>query len=72
MDVDLRHIASDEDCEDIKEVASKVGVQVVCSDEDEKKVHEEGSIHLDNTSECDNIRTVASKVGVQVVCDDEE
>ena len=72
MDVDLRHIANDEDCKDIKEVASKIGVQVVCSDEDEKQVQDDASIRLNNTSECYNIRTVASKVGVQVVCDEEE
>ena len=32
--VDLRDFVEDEYCEDVKEVASKVGVQVVCNDED--------------------------------------
>ena len=35
--VDLRDFVEDEYCEDVKEVASKFGVQVVCDDEEEDK-----------------------------------
>lgn len=72
MDVDLRNIGNEDDCKDMKEVASKVGVQVVCNDEDEKTLHKETGINLSDSPECDNMKEVASKVGVQVVCDDDE
>ncbi len=72
MEVDLRNVGNEDDCEDMKEVASKVGVQVVCNDEDEKGLQSETGINLSDSPECDNMKEVASKVGVQVVCDDDE
>jgi hypothetical protein len=70
--VDLRGIGSDEHCEDIKEVASKVGVQVVCNDEDATEQENENALHLPDSEGCADTKEVASRFGVQVVCDDEE
>jgi hypothetical protein len=67
--VDLRNFVEDEYCQDVKEVATKVGVTVVCDDEDE--VEEEG-LHVQNFDGCDNMKETASKFGVSVVCDDED
>lgn len=71
MEVDLRGIGDPEDCENMKEVASKVGTQVICDDEDEKELARAGAYDFSDVEDCENIQTVASKVGVQVVCDDE-
>ncbi len=59
---------SDEDCENMKKTVSKYGVQVVCSEEDEK---EEADLVLPGGDGCENVKKVASKVGIQVVCDEE-
>lgn len=67
--VDLRNFVEDEYCQDVKEVATKVGVTVVCDVEDE--VEEEG-LHVQNFDGCDNMKETASKFGVSVVCDDED
>lgn len=67
--VDLRDFVEDEYCEDVKEVASKVGVQVVCNDE---AADDKSAIHVQDFDGCDNVVETASKFGVQVVCDDEE
>lgn len=72
MEVDLRNVGNKDDCKNMKEVASKVGVQVVCDDEDKKILQNESGIDLSENEECDNIKEVASKIGVQVVCDDDE
>ena len=55
-----------------KEVASKVGVQVVCNDEDDKAEADKNAIHVQDFDGCDNVVETASKFGVQVVCDDED
>ena len=70
--VDLRDFVEDEYCEDVKEVASKVGVQVVCNDEDDKAETDKNAIHVQDFDGCDNVVETASKFGVQVVCDDED
>lgn len=70
--VDLRDFVEDEYCEDVKEVASKVGVQVVCNDEDSDAADDKNAIHVQDFEGCDNVVETASKFGVQVVCDDEE
>ena len=70
--VDLRNFVEDEYCEDVREVASKVGVQVVCNDEDDAKEEQANAIHVQDFDGCDNVVETASKFGVQVVCDDEE
>lgn len=72
MEVDLRNIGNQEDCENMKKVASRAGVQVVCNDEDEKELAREGALDLSGAQDCENMKTVASKVGLQVVCDDDE
>ncbi len=69
--VDLRGVGQEEHCEDLKEVASKVGVQVVCNDDDAHEHEDEGGLHLPESEECEDSKEVASKFGVQVVCDDE-
>ena len=56
----------------VKEVASKVGVQVVCNDEDNAEEDAKNAIHVQDFDGCDNVVETASKFGVQVVCDDEE
>ena len=58
-----------EGCENVKEVASKFGVTVVCDEKDEEKVN--ADIIMPASEQCENIKTVASKVGVAVVCDEE-
>ncbi|MDO4280688.1 MAG: hypothetical protein Q4C56_03570 [Peptococcaceae bacterium] len=73
--VDLRNLVEDEYCQDVKEVATKVGVTVVCDDEDveaQKKEDEKNAIHMQDFEGCDNVKETASRFGVQVVCDDEE
>lgn len=70
--VDLRDFVDDDYCEDVKEVASKVGVQVVCNDEDSLAEDDKSAIHVQDFDGCDNVVETASKFGVQVVCDDEE
>lgn len=71
MEVDLRNIGNEKDCENMKEIASKVGVQVVCTDEDEQALQRENAYDLSGSEECENMKEIVSKVGVQVVCDDE-
>ena len=68
QEVDLRNLVDDEYCEDMKEVASKAGVTVVCNDDD---IEEEG-VRVPNFDGCENMKETASRFGVQVVCDDEE
>ena len=58
-----------EGCENVKEVASKFGVTVVCDEKEEEKVN--ADIIMPASEQCENIKTVASKVGVAVVCDEE-
>ncbi len=67
--VDLRNFVEDEYCQDVKEVATKVGVTVVCDDDD---VEDKEGLHVHNFDGCDNMQETASKFGVSVVCDDEE
>lgn len=71
MEMDLRGIGDPEDCENVKKVASRVGTQVVCTDEDAKEIERQGAYDLSDSEECENIKRVTSKLGVQVVCDDE-
>ena len=58
-----------EGCENVKEVASKFGVTVVCDEKEEEKVN--ADIIMAAGEQCENIKTGASKVGVAVVCDEE-
>lgn len=71
MEVDLRNVGNEADCENMKEVASRVGVEVVCTDEDTKELRKEHAYDLSNTSDCENMKEIVSKVGVQVVCDED-
>ena len=71
--VDLRGFGTEESCEDVREVASRIGVQVVCNDEEEpEKTPEADAMHLKDDEYCEETKEVASRFGVQVVCDDEE
>lgn len=70
--MDLRE---SEHCDDMKEIASKVGIQVVCNDEDEKEYERDLSveIHAGKDEDCEKHKEVVSaRAGVQIVCDDEE
>ena len=60
----------EEQCENVKEVASKYGVTVVCNEDDEKEKLT-ADIVMPASEHCENMKTVASKVGVTVVCDEE-
>lgn len=61
-----------ETCENVKEVASKYGVQVVCDEKDQKEAEKAAAdVVLPAGEGCDNAKEVASKVGVVVVCDEE-
>ena len=52
MEIDARKLGiPEENCEQMKTVATKVGVQVVCSEEDEDK----SGIDLSGTENCENI-----------------
>ena len=68
MEIDARKLGiPEENCEQMKTVASKVGVQVVCSEDDV----EEG-INLSAIENCENIKKTVSKYGVAVVCDEDK
>lgn len=67
--IDLRGVSDENKCEDAREVASKVGIQIVCNDEESDD--NAGAIHVPNYDGCTETKEVASKFGVQVVCDDE-
>ena len=59
-------------CEDMKKVVSKFGVQVVCNEEDRKELEKEkADIVLPGGEDCENMKEVVSKHGVTVVCDEE-
>ena len=58
-----------EGCENVKEVASKFGMAVICDEKDEEKLN--ADVILPAGEQCDNMKEVASKVGVVVVCDEE-
>ena len=69
MEIDARKLGiPEENCEQMKTVASKVGVQVVCSEDDV----EETGINLSAAENCENIKETVSKYGVAVVCDEEK
>lgn len=55
----------DENCENAKEVASKIGFTIVCDDEEEQQE----AVSTDEN--CENAKEIASKLGYQIVCDDE-
>lgn len=62
----------DETCQNVKEVASKFGMQVVCDEKDEKEAEKAAAdVVLPGGEMCENAKEVASKVGVVVVCDEE-
>lgn len=67
MFVDGRTL-DNEQCEQTKEVVSKFGVTVVCS-EDEAKAS--ADFVLPAGEDCENIKEVVSKIGKTVVCDEE-
>ena len=58
-----------EGCENVKEVASKFGMTVVCDEKEEERLH--ADVILPASEQCENMKTVASKVGVTVFCDEE-
>jgi CO dehydrogenase/acetyl-CoA synthase epsilon subunit len=63
---------SEENCENVKKVVSKFGVQVVCDEEDAKEqAKRDADLVMPASEECENVKKVASKVGYQVVCDEE-
>ena len=69
MEIDARKLGiPEENCEQMKTVATKVGVQVVCSEEDEDK----SGIDLSGTENCEYIKETVSKYGVAVVCDEDK
>lgn len=70
--IDLRGISDEEKCEDAREVASKVGIQIVCNDEENDLEKTEKVVHVPDYDGCEDARVVASKFNVQVVCDDED
>lgn len=62
----------EETCKNMKEVASKYGVQIVCDENDEQELAKaEADVVMPAGEECENTKLVASKVGVVVVCDEE-
>ncbi len=67
MNMDARFLG-EEQCENVKEVASKFGMTVVCSDEDEVK--EKADIIMPASETCENMKEVSSKFGVTVVCEE--
>lgn len=70
--IDLRGISDEEKCEDAREVASKVGIQIVCNDEENDLEKMGKVVHVPDYDGCEDARVVASKFNVQVVCDDED
>lgn len=62
--VDLRDFVEDEYCEDVKEVASKVGVQVVCNDEDS----EAQMIRVRSMFRTSTVATMLLKLHPSLVC----
>ncbi len=58
-----------EECEQTKKVASKFGIQVVCSEEELDE--NQPQLHVPEGEECENSKKVATKYGVQVICDEE-
>lgn len=69
MEIDARKLGIDEEnCEQMQTVASKVGIQVVCSEDDV----EETGINMSNFEDCENIKETSSKYGVTVVCDEDK
>ena len=73
--IDLRNVSDKEKCKDAKEVASKVGIQIICDDDDatenfgQKKT---SVLYVPDYEDCDKKSEVASRFGVQVVCDDDK
>ena len=74
MGIDLGRYAKDkaqmEDCEHAKEVTSKYGIQIVCSEEDAEE--NQMNLHLPADDHCENSKEVASKYGIQIICDEEK
>jgi len=65
-------VLGDEACKNVKEVASKYGMQIICDEKDEKEMEKAAAdVVLPAGEDCENAKTVASKVGVVVVCDEE-
>lgn len=48
--IDLRGVSDEDKCEDAREVASKVGIQIVCNDEESDD--NAGAIHVPNYDGC--------------------
>ena len=66
------NLEGQENCEDMKKVVSKFGVQVVCNEEDKKELEKANAdVVLPAGEECENMKEVVSKHGVSVVCDEE-
>lgn len=59
----------DEQCKNVKNIASKYGVTVVCDEKEEEKRN--ADIILPASKQCENMKTIASKIGVTIVCDEE-
>lgn len=58
----------EEQCNNVKKVASKYGVTVICDEKEEEKT--KADIILPADSNCENMKTIGSKVGITVVCDE--
>ena len=64
------NVFSEEECENVKHVVSRYGVQVVCNEEDEAEQNAPDLV-LPASEGCENVKKVASKIGYQVVCEEE-
>lgn len=66
------NLQGQENCEDMKKVVSKFGVQVVCNEEDKKELERiNADVVLPGGEDCENMKEIVSKHGVTVVCDEE-
>lgn len=74
IDLDLRNVMDSDDCDNVKKVASKIGTEVVCDDDDvEPEKASPNTYDFSEVEDCENINEIATKhIGVQVVCDDED
>lgn len=63
-------VLSEEECEKVRHVVSRYGVQMVCNEEEEAEQNAPDLV-LPESKGCENIKKVASKIGYQVVCEEE-
>lgn len=58
----------EEQCQNVKEVAGKFGMTVVCDEKDEERLN--ADVIMPASEQCENMKEVASKVGMTVVCEE--